>query len=96
MSIIPLNDLVLAADVGEEHGGKPVRVKAFHRSDTEANSFDMQLCACDVLWKQHPEHQMGLLYERIWTLVQGLGIPVELVHSALQPVPEYIMANGKG
>lgn len=95
MQHISLNDLVLAVNVGEEHGGKPVRLEAFNRSDNRANGYDMQLCACDETWRSNPDHQMGLLYERIWTLVHGLGIRPELVHSALQPVPEYVCANGE-
>lgn len=94
MQDIDLANAVIAMDIGT--GGKAQRhvVRVFPVGDRRANAYDLTLGACEACWRDNPEHRIGLLAERLLTLIQGFGVDPNRIDRALNVIPEYRVWRG--
>lgn len=89
---VPLAKAVIVAN-SPIYGKKPA-VAVFPKRDARGNTYDVVFGACESRWSEHHDHRLGFLYEIMWHLAHVYQIPTDVIHAALQCIPEYRNLDG--
>jgi hypothetical protein len=84
MRDVPLKDAVIAMN-----RGNPPDVRVIKLCDAMRRRYDITLGAGEDRWDAYPDHRLGFLYETMWSLAHLYGVPTDIIHVALQAIPEY-------
>jgi hypothetical protein len=94
MRDIPLANAVIVANRGR--AGTPTVVAALRHADPAIAGYEFTTGAGEEPWDGNPDHRLGLLYEAMWFLAHVFEIPTDLIHTAVQAIPEYRSLAGNG
>lgn len=92
MRDVPLADAVIAANAGK--GGEPAVVTVLVHAEPAIIRYEFATGAGEERWDEHPDHRLGFLYETMWFLAHVFGIPTDVIHVAMQVIPEYRELEG--
>jgi hypothetical protein len=87
MRDVPLANAVIAATLGRN--GHAPEVRILRRYDPAITRYAFTAGAGEDRWDNHPDHRLGLLYETLWFLAHAFKIPADIIHAAMQAIPEY-------
>lgn len=87
MRDVPLKDAVIAVNPSKK--GRPPEVRVFRLYDPKIAHYEFTTGAGESRWDNQPSHRLGILHEALWFMAHTFRIPTEIIHDAMQDIPEY-------